>query len=512
MVVPCTVLHALQNNRRITTSRPIVNTPPSSSWWNRFKHWLGDKLNQSNQSQPKLKAIPPSLKNALEKGSQTSQEIIKKGIAFDRSELADLLPQYRVLEVKPEFLLTQRYNKDAPVGVPVQGDNYTFFQIISLWQDLTANKFFSHNINSAQDYFPHGLNVNEYLKFLRALEINLFLYESKKNKVTSGTNIGGEDASCGYHAVRNGLGLIDLIYKRSKSVRNSFEDLLSITNMVSLFGSSYAQQIINQKYKEGTWREFIIKNRYWTLVLEKLEPQLAALGEDLFNFLLINNLAQGIDVENNFINKFKENIRNTLKTKFFDKFSFSYPRITLDTPIKSNEFLSFIEKYHHEYPSYLMPDAYPFIEAVEQFNNHSPTIATFNNVQGSIELEEWESLKESWKNRQKTNYSLSLNGDWLQQNEMESLIQWITGKESKVIFVNTLEQLKGEGFEIKEQLEAFKNAEFALRLFVLQPQERHWICLVAHKVKGRVYYYIMDSQNASQYNNRVVRAIIDATH
>jgi hypothetical protein len=222
---------------------------------------------------------------------QIPAESLQKLINFNHTDIAPLL-------------LTQALNDEAPITAPMvlaTSPRVELVQLIVAWQDLPLKAFFG---------FSEGLNLAEYSLLLHGYKdaptlVRLFkdfngkLYKKleplanfyRDNK--SDPLLGGGDASCGYHALKNALLVANAIYSGSTEEAIRIIRGLANLNLVNtLFGKPEQNEFINGYERAGAWRQFMI-NHPTTLIAgiqqpnydEKTNPTAEWLHEAGINFL-----------------------------------------------------------------------------------------------------------------------------------------------------------------------------------------------------------------------------------
>lgn len=169
------------------------------------------------------------------------------------------------------FLLTQELNDEAPAAVPLilsKAPHVELVQLLVAWQDLPLRAFLDIKqgiIEAEGALLLHGYKdipafINKFKFFNPKLEAKLKELKGFYEKYQGiDPLLGGGDASCGYHALKNTLLITNALYSSSPATtNNALENLMSLNLTNDLFGKSEQNEFINGYKQPGIWRQFML--------------------------------------------------------------------------------------------------------------------------------------------------------------------------------------------------------------------------------------------------------------
>ncbi len=160
--------------------------------------------------------------------------------------------------------------------------NAELVQLVVAWQDLPFGQFFEHpfsiaHLQELQKRFKGtspmiDLLQNQGYSLQATVDLINLLQNKNDNLLRDSANfkevhkedidelIGGGEASCGYHTIKNSLLACNAIYSATPTAMlKNINDMLEIANfVVKLFGLPKQNWLVNGKSEPGLWRHWMI--------------------------------------------------------------------------------------------------------------------------------------------------------------------------------------------------------------------------------------------------------------
>lgn len=426
-------------------------------------------------------------------------------------------------------LMSDIYNVNAVAQgqLPLKKDGLEIAQAVVVWQMLDYNEFFKLPLNALDTTGAiMGINVRNYIELLR--NRNNELYRQRAPIQVDDTilvlNIGGLDASCGYHALKNGIDLVRASRApTAQAEQKELANLLDLTSMLKLFGSAEVNQAVLGQNNPGKWRAFMMTIRRRQAAGYAFDQQAHTIRDlflgnkpvpadvlDPITIGLGTPMDQG-DVWNlygqilvNYFRELKEGALQNIALQGPFVFKEMVARDEIIAVIKSlTKMLGITSDELHVIQNSRVIDSYL-----------KPAVTHTISIELRTE-EDWDALASTI--RRETNSPFILNGDWLHADDIELIIReekksggMLENVNLEVSFLETKEEIGNVDFnpKLNQALRDLRTKADFTHIVIVKPsgaiesgiaQGPHWIGAFINKVKGNMQVIVTDSENASHY-------------